>query len=232
MVVHLFGLRVSLGNSCVSAEAEGILRAMRIYPEVMRRRIPAVLLDLLAVLLILCFAKLGLAVNDAVDDVAGLGRGVQAAGGSVQTGFDKAGEAVSGVPLVGGGISDAFSGVGDATGGNAVELGRDGEQAVEHLASLLGWTTFLVPTLLLLIAVVPRRVRQIRRLNAAGRILRAGTEEERRLLAMRAAFSLPYGTLIAHTSDPIGDLAAGDYDTLLAALYEDSGLEPPREKRT
>lgn len=199
---------------------------MRIYPEVMRRRIPAVLLDLLVILLIFGFAKLGLAVNDAVDDVAGLGRGVQAAGGSVQSGFEQAGDAVSGVPLVGGDISDAFSGVGDATGGNAVELGREGEQAVEHLASLLGWTTFLVPTLLLLIAVGPRRVRQIRRLNAAGRILDAETEEERRLLAMRAAFSLPYGTLLMHTRDPIGDLASGEYGGLLAALYEDSGLLP------
>ena len=191
----------------------------------MSRRVPTVLLDVLAIFLIFCFAKLGLAVNDAVDDVAGLGRGVQVAGGSVQTGFDRAGEAVSGVPLVGSGISDAFSGVGDATGGNAVQLGRDGEQAVEHLASLLGWSTFLVPTLLLLIAVGPRRVRQIRRLNAAQRILRADTEEERRLLAMRAAFSLPYGTLLAHTRDPIQDLAEGEYDGLLAALYEDSGLK-------
>lgn len=199
---------------------------MRIYPEVMSRRIPAVLLDVLVILLIFCFAKLGLAVNDAVDDVAGLGRGVQVAGGSVQTGFDKAGEAVSGVPLVGGGISDAFTGVGSATGGNAVELGREGEQAVEHLASLLGWTTFLVPTLLLLIAVGPRRVRQIRRLKAASRILHAETEEQRRLLAMRAAFSLPYGTLLAHTRDPVGDLARGQYDALLAALYDDSGLRP------
>ncbi len=215
-----------------SAELAVILGRMRIYPEVMSRRIPAVLLDVLAIFLIFCFARLGLAVNDAVDDVAGLGRGVQAAGGSVQTGFEQAGEAVSGVPLVGGGISDAFSGVGDATGGNAVDLGREGEQAVEHLASLLGWTTFLVPTLLLLIAVAPRRARQIRRLNAAGRILHADTEEQRRLLAMRAAFSLPYGTLIAHTPDPIGDLSRGEYDGLLAALYEDSGLKPDRKSAT
>lgn len=199
---------------------------MRVYPEVMSKRISAVLIDALVILLVFGFARLGLAVDDAVDDVAGLGRGVQAAGGSVQSGFDQAGDAVSGVPLVGGGISDAFSGVGDATGGNAVELGREGEQAVEHLASLLGWTTFLVPTLLLLIAVGPRRVRQARRLNAAGRILRAESEEERRLLAMRAAFSLPYGTLLKHTRDPVGDLAAGEYAGLLAALYEDSGLEP------
>jgi len=215
-----------------SAELAVILGRMRIYPEVMSRRIPAVLLDVLAIFLIFCFARLGLAVNDAVDEVAGLGRGVQAAGGSVQTGFEQAGEAVSGVPLVGGGISDAFSGVGDATGGNAVDLGREGEQAVEHLASLLGWTTFLVPTLLLLIAVAPRRARQFWRLNAAGRILHADTEEQRRLLAMRAAFSLPYGTLIAHTRDPIGDLSRGEYDGLLAALYEDSGLKPDRKSAT
>lgn len=202
---------------------------MRIYPEVMRRRVPTVLLDVLVILAIVSFARLGLAINDAVDDLAGLGRGVEAAGGSVQSGFEQAGDAVSGVPLIGGQLADAFSTTGGATGGNAADLGRQGEQAVENLASLLGWTSFLVPTLLLLVAVVPWRVRQIRRLNAAGRILRADTEDQRRMLAMRAAFSLPYGKLLAHSRDPLGELASGEYDGLLDAIYEDSGLEPPEK---
>ena len=202
---------------------------MRIYPEVMSKRVPTVLIDALVILLIFGFAKLGLAINDSVDDLAGLGRGVQAAGGSVQGGFDRAGEAVSGVPLIGNELSDAFRGAGGATGGNAVTLGKQGEQAVENLASLLGWTAFLVPTLLLLVAVAPWRVRQIRRLNAAGKILRADSDDRRRLLAMRAAFSLPYGRLLAHSRDPIGDLADGEYDGLIAAIYEESGLELPKK---
>jgi len=45
-----------------------------------------------------------------------------------------------------------------------------------------------------------------------------------RVVAMRAAFSLPYGQLLEHTRDPLGDLAAERYDALVAAALEDAGL--------
>jgi hypothetical protein len=51
------------------------------------------------------------------------------------------------------------------------------------------------------------------------------TEERRRLLAMRAAFSMPYGQLLQYTRDPIGDLEGGRYDALVAAALEDAGLK-------
>ena len=41
---------------------------------------------------------------------------------------------------------------------------------------------------------------------------------------MRAAFALPYEQLLAHTRDPLGDLAAGRYDGLVDAIAEDAGL--------
>jgi hypothetical protein len=41
---------------------------------------------------------------------------------------------------------------------------------------------------------------------------------------MRAAFSLPYGQLLAWTDDPLGDLAEGRYDRLVNAALEDAGL--------
>jgi hypothetical protein len=44
---------------------------------------------------------------------------------------------------------------------------------------------------------------------------------------MRAAFSLPYGQLLAYTRDPIGDLEDGRYDALVAAALEDAGLRAP-----
>ena len=51
-----------------------------------------------------------------------------------------------------------------------------------------------------------------------------GDPERRRLVAMRAAFSLPYGTLLAYTRDPIGDLAEGRYEALVDAIADDAGL--------
>ena len=41
---------------------------------------------------------------------------------------------------------------------------------------------------------------------------------------MRAAFSLHAAELARHTNDPIGDLAAGHYDPLIDAAYDEAGL--------
>ncbi len=52
---------------------------------------------------------------------------------------------------------------------------------------------------------MPRASAQIRGLTAASRVL---TGADPRLVAMRAAFSLPYAQLLAYTKDPLGDLAS------------------------
>jgi len=99
--------------------------------------------------------------------------------------------------------------------GDPVEdLGRRGEERVHEVANLLGLLFFGFPSLLLLTRYVPRRLDQIRTITAASRVLAGG---DARLVAMRAAFSLPCGTLLAYTEDPLGDLRAERYDALLAA---------------
>ncbi len=202
---------------------------MRIYPEVPARRTRAVISDLLLLALLVIFAWLGMKVNNTVDDIASLGRGVQDAGNSVRDGFTQAAETLGDVPLVGGEIGGALRDAGQATGGSAVAAGLQGELAIEQLAQLLGWLTFLIPSALLLIGALPRRLRKIRQLNVAAQVLNARNEEQRRLLAMRAAFALPFGTLLSYTRDPFGDLQAGDYAALLRAVYEDCGLRPPTD---
>jgi hypothetical protein len=109
-----------------------------------------------------------------------------------------------------------------------VEAGRAGEQGAIDLANLLGWLTFLLPGALLVSRVLPVRVKQVRKLTDAARVLRLPEDaDHRRLLASRAAFGLPYGTLLRHTDDPLGDLQAGRHDALVAAAFEDAGLEVP-----
>ena len=44
---------------------------------------------------------------------------------------------------------------------------------------------------------------------------------------MRAAFSLPFSQLLRYTKDPMGDLASGRYEALLAAVLDDAGLRGP-----
>ena len=204
---------------------------MRYYPDLPGPRSRAIVGDVVVVGLVALFAWLGFTVNDTFDELASLGRGVQEAGNSVQGGFEDAGGLLGDVPIVGDDLDSAFSEVGQQTGGNTAELGAEGESAVEDTARLLGWVTFALPTLVVLLWAVPRRVMRVRRLTAATRMLgNARDAERRRLLAMRAAFGLPWETLRAHTPDPIGALAAGDYEPLLTALYEDAGLRlPPPE---
>jgi hypothetical protein len=203
---------------------------IRFYPEVRERFARTLAADLAVVALIAFFAWLGFKVHDTVQELNVLGRGVNEAGTAVQGGFDAAGASVGGIPVVGDELARAFMSAGAGTGGNVAELGRQGEEGVNDLANLLGFVFFFVPTLLVLAIAVPPRVRQIRRLTAADRLLPRTegeiTGERRQLLAMRAAFSLPYTTLARYTADPFGDLASERYDALVAAALDDAGLQP------
>jgi hypothetical protein len=171
---------------------------MLLYPDVPAARTRTLARDALVVALLVLFVWLGLAVHDTVDRLAVLGEGVRTVGENV--------------PLVGDPVED---------------LGRAGEERVHRLANLLGVLVFGLPALVLLARYVPDRVRQVRALSAASRVLaEPESVERRRLIAMRAAFSLPYGHLLEYTRDPLGDLAAERYDALVEAALADVGLRP------
>jgi hypothetical protein len=199
---------------------------MRIYPDQTGRRIDQMARDLAVVLALVLFALIALKVHDAVDNLAVLGEGVESAGNAVTGGFDTAADAVDGTPIVGDTLGDALRGAGEGSGGEVADLGRGGAGAAHDLANLLGLLFFALPAALLLLWTLPPRIRQIRRLNAAASAVGELTPERRRLLAMRAAFGLPYGELLRFTKDPLGDLEAGRYDALVAAELEQAGLRP------
>ena len=198
---------------------------MRLYPSVPLRRTRTLAADAAVLAALILFALLGNVVHDAVDELAGLGRGVRDAGTSVQRGFDSAADATADTPLVGGKISEGLREAGRGSGGSAAAAGTEGERSVQRLANLLGWLVFGLPALILLQQFLPGRVRQVRTLTSGARVLEPASDpERRRLIAMRAAFSLPYGTLLRHTRDPLGDLAHERYDGLVRAALDDAGL--------
>jgi hypothetical protein len=197
---------------------------MRLYPDTADDRGRAVAKDALVLLTLFVLAWLALKVHDTVDKLAVLGTGVHDSGEAVQNGFEKAADAVGGIPVVGGDVSGALRDAGSGTGGEVAQAGSEGEDRVHDLANLLGFLFFVIPASILLIATLPGRIRQFRDLNAADRLLDLTSEERRRLVAMRAAFSLPARELARHTKDPIGDLAAGRYDPLIDAAYDEAGL--------
>jgi hypothetical protein len=200
---------------------------VRLYPDQPGRRIDLMARDLALLLALVILAKIGLEVHDAVDKLAVLGEGVESAGKGVSGGFDAAADAVDGTPLVGDELGEALRGAGEGTGGEAEDLGRGGAGAAHDLANLLGVLFFALPAGLLLLWALPPRVRQVRRLNAAARVLREPESAGRReLIAQRAAFGLPYGELLRFTKDPLGDLEAGRFDALVRAELEQAGVRP------
>jgi hypothetical protein len=201
---------------------------MRIYPDTLNERGRTVARDALTLLALFVLAWLAVKVHNAVDALAVLGTGVRDSGEAVQSGFGAAADAVTGLPVVGGEVGDALRDAGSGTGGEVADAGRAGEERVHDLANLLGFLFFAIPASILLVTTLPGRIRQVRELNAAERLLGGAiSEERRRLLAMRAAFSLPARDLARHTRDPLGDLETGRYDALITAAYAAEGLRPP-----
>lgn len=199
---------------------------VRLYPDQPGRRLDLIARDVAVVLALVFFGLIALEVHDAVDRLAVLGEGVESAGKGVSGGFDAAAEAVDGTPVIGDDLGDVLRGAGEGSGGEVEELGRGGAGAAHDLADLLGILFFALPAALLLLLALPPRVRQVRRLNAAAKAVGELSPERRRLLAMRAAFGLPYGELLRFTKDPLGDLEAGRFDALVAAELEQAGLRP------
>ena len=198
---------------------------LTLYPQLPGLRRRQVVRDLVVLALIGLFIWCGVRVHDLVADLAILGSGVREAGSSVQGGFDSMAGAVSNIPVVGGSLSDAFTNVGSGTGGNLASLGQSGEDAVYLLARALGIMTAVLPIAVLLVAVLPRRIRGVLDMSAARAVtVDLHDPERRRLLAMRAAFGLPFRELLPYTQDPFGDLAEGRYDALVTAALADAGL--------
>jgi hypothetical protein len=198
---------------------------MKLYPDAPDRRRRMQVRDGLVVLLVLVFAGVGVRVHSAVDDLSVLGSGVATAGTSVSDAFGAAADGASRLPVVGDRLSEVLSGAGDATGGNVTSLGETGEDSVHRLALVLGLLTFALPTIVLLALTLPRRIRTSRALTAADTVLvDLHDPERRRLLATRAAMSLPYDVLLRHTADPFGDLLAGRLDALVQAGLADAGV--------
>jgi hypothetical protein len=209
------------------AEQETSRERWVLYPSEPRQRRNTVMRDVLVVLAVVAVAWLGRRVYLLVDSLRSVTDAARDAGTSVQDGFNAAADVVAGTPVIGDDLASALQAAGSGSGGNVVELALTGDTAIHRLALALGWLTFLMPVAFALVLYVPIRVAQMRRLLASARVYRdEHNPERRRLLAMRAAMSLPVDHLLDYTADPIGDLVRGDHDALVKALLADAGLAP------
>ena len=212
----------------MTTAVDGYVAGVRLYPYLYGPRLSAVARDTAAIVALVLLAALGLAAHDAVDRLAVLGEGLTETGGAISSGFDSAAEAVDDTPVVGDDIADGLREAGEGTGGNVTDAGERGESAAHQLADVLGLLVFGLPGVLVLALWLPRRIDEVRTLRAAARALAdTSAGERRRLVAMRAAFSLPYAELVRYTDDPFGDLAEGRYDALVRAAADEVGLRAP-----
>ena len=135
------------------------------------------------------------------------------------------------VPGVGESLRRPF----DAAAGSVtslVEAANHQVATIERLATVAGWLAFLVPVTVVLAFWLPRRVRFVRRAQAAQRFLDAQADLD--LFALRALANQPMHVLAAVSDDPVAAWRSGDR-RVVGALAElelrSSGLTMPDRLR-
>jgi hypothetical protein len=162
----------------------------------------------------------GIAVGHGISQLAELGDTAGQLGNAVTS----VGRSLGDIPVIGGDLSGAV----ESAGRSATASARDAEDDTRRAGLLLGLAIALVPTLPLLLAYLPPRVRAERERNALRAALaygdRAAVDE---LLAMRAIAHLPVRTLQRVSADPAGDLRAGRHAALADAELDRLEIRRP-----
>ena len=201
---------------------------MKLYADLPGRRLVQILADLSLVAWVALWAWVGRRVHDVTMALAEPGRQLESAGAGFREKMTGAGNGVDDLPLLDDRIASPFRSAAGA-GTDIEKAGTDLVSAVERLALLLGWTTALVPILIVGIWWAVARGRFVRRASAAQRFIDAHDDLD--LFALRAMANQPMAALARVSSDPSGAWRRGERDTIRAlAVLElrDSGLVPPR----
>ncbi len=190
---------------------------MKLYADRPGRRARQLLTDLLVVVWVYAWVRLGLWLHDLVEKLAAPGRKVESAGNGLADNLSSAGDKIDNVPGVGGGLAAPFNKAAEAARSLA-SAGHEQQQIVGDLALALSLALVAVPLGLVLFGWLPLRVRWVRRASAAA-ALRDGVAG-RDLLALRALARQPLRRLSALDPQIAAAWRRGDPDAVdnLAAL--------------
>lgn len=200
---------------------------MKVYSDIPRRRAIQVATDVGFLGWIVLWVSIGRTVHDATLALAEPGRRLAGAGTSFQGTMTSAGDSVADLPLLQDRVADPFR----AAAGLGTELNDAGNglvAAVERVAVLLGWTTALVPILIVGLTWLLLRGRFARRATAAQRFIDAAPDLD--LFALRALAHQPMQALAKLSDDPAGAWRRGDADIVRALgtlELKSTGLRPP-----
>ena len=131
------------------------------------------------------------------------------------------------VASINGSLPSFLQGPLGSVGGNADSLGdaatKQGD-SVTHVASILGWSTALVPIILAVLLALFFRGRWFLRVRNATKYKYNQNFEE--LLARRAVMHQPLAALAKVSQDPLADLERGHYEALAKLELADLGINP------
>jgi hypothetical protein len=195
---------------------------MKLYAELPRLRTRQLTADLLTVVWIALWIRLGLLIHDLVGALATPGRIVEGAGRRLVRSARGAAAGVEDVPVVGDQLRSPFQAIA-AAGRSLAESGVSQQEAVATLAVWLGVVLAAIPIAYLLLRYLPRRVRWIREATAAEHIRFHSSDLQ--VFALRAVANRPLSELRAATSDPGAALAAGAYEDLARLELQALGLD-------
>jgi hypothetical protein len=191
------------------------------YAETPALRSRQLLLDGAVAVWVLVWLRVGVAVHDAVDQLAAPGRALERAGRDLSDGLGGAADRAGDVPLLGDELSDPLSsasGAGDAL----ARAGALQQDAVGLLAVVLALVVAGLPVLVVLLRWLPARLAFAREHRAAV-ALRADVE----LWALRAALHRPLTELAGLGPDAVGRWRRGEpgaADALAALERRSVGL--------
>ena len=199
---------------------------MKLYADVPAVRRRQILGDVLVIGWILLWVWIGFTVHDVVSYLAVPGAQIESAAGGVAEAFGNIAQSVSEAPLVGDALSAPFEAA-EASVSDLAAAGRSQQQAAARLARWVAAIVVVLPLATALIFWLPRRVRWIRSVAAAGNL-----SDDPALFAIRALVNRPIPRLLAVSPAPGLAVIRGDESVIadLAALeLAAMGLRPPPE---
>ncbi|PNW09691.1 hypothetical protein C1632_04595 [Microbacterium testaceum] len=180
---------------------------MKLYSDFAVQRARQVTVDLIALVLIALSITAGVTVFSAVDQLAQLGRQIQATGVDFRTSMTDAGTRLGGVPFIGEGISGPFT-TASSAGDTLAAVGQTQQDLVRQAAIALGVGVAGLPILIVLLVWLVPRLRFISRATRTRNLVRSGLTTD--LLALRALTHQKVGVLAKVDPDAVSAWRRGD----------------------
>lgn len=196
---------------------------MRVYADVPSVRVRQVAVDLLTVLWIYVWVRIGFRIFDLINRLQAPGRSLEGAGDALVDRAGSLGQGVAEVPVIGGALRAPFGAISD--GGVLLQEAGVAQQSAVHTLAI--WLAVVIAGLAILLALgayLPSRLRWLREASAAARLRAAHPDLE--LFALRALAHQPVAALAAVCPDPVGAYRRGEYVELARLELRSLGLRP------